>query len=109
MRDSSIGLHKLAEELIKKCKFKIAVITLGEAGSLILNDEMILDRLPALNYSPVDVSGAGDSMIVGIAMSLAVGATPLQASYIGALASAIQVSRIGNLPIQLEEIKKALI
>jgi len=108
LRESSVGLHKLAEELIVKCGFKLAVITLGEAGCLILNNETILDRLPAINYSSIDVSGAGDSMLAGISLSLAVDANALQATYIGAIISAVQISRVGNIPIKIEEIKNAL-
>jgi rfaE bifunctional protein kinase chain/domain len=109
LRDHISGLHIIAGDLLEKINSSMAVITLGEAGSLVMTKEGGIDRLPSMNTSPIDVSGAGDSMLVGIAMAKTLGASPFQSAYIGAIASAIQVGRVGNSPIQFSEIKQALI
>ena len=80
----------------------------GEEGVLIhsgINKKSLqTDKLPALNHHAVDVAGAGDSMLVATAMSIASGADIWAAACLGSLAAAIQVSRIGNTPLQYTEI-----
>ncbi len=48
--------------------------------------------------------GAGDSMLVSAAMALVVGAPIWEAAYLGSLAAACQVGRIGNVPLKVEEL-----
>ena len=66
------------------------------------------DRIDALNKSPKDISGAGDSMLIASSLILASGGNIWEAALLGSLASAIQVSRIGNVPIQIKELIKEL-
>ena len=62
------------------------------------------ESIPALNEEPVDVSGAGDSMLVLGTLALALGKDIWSASLLAAIASAIQISRKGNVPITSNEI-----
>lgn len=109
VRDFESGLVVLAEKLRQKSSAKNIIITLGAEGSLIhaeTNDERWLtDRLPAFNTSPKDVAGAGDSFLTCASMSLAAGADIWQSSYLGSLAAACQIGRLGNIPLTLEELK----
>ncbi|SVE43917.1 uncharacterized protein METZ01_LOCUS496771, partial [marine metagenome] len=57
------------------------------------------DRIPELNTLPRDVVGAGDSLLISSAMAMTAGATPWEAAYIGSVAAAVQVSRVGNVPL----------
>jgi bifunctional ADP-heptose synthase (sugar kinase/adenylyltransferase) len=89
-------------------------LTLGEAGVIVVGSDraqpaVITDTLPALNPEPRDVSGAGDSMLTAASLAMAGGATAFQAAYLGSLAAAIQTSRVGNVPIQVQELRDALI
>ena len=65
--------------------------------------ELLTDRLPALNYSPVDVAGAGDSMLITSGLTLATGGSAWQAAALGSIAAGIQVSRLGNKPLGKHE------
>jgi bifunctional ADP-heptose synthase (sugar kinase/adenylyltransferase) len=67
-------------------------------------DEFLTDRLPALNTSPKDVAGAGDSFFISSTMAMRVGADIWRSSYLGALAAALQVSRVGNSPMSVAEL-----
>ena len=53
-----------------------------------------------MNSNPLDVAGAGDSMLISSAMSIACGASPLESAYIGSIAASVQVSRVGNIPLK---------
>jgi bifunctional ADP-heptose synthase (sugar kinase/adenylyltransferase) len=107
LNDFETGLAAIAERLIAKARAKNLVITLGAEGMLIntLRDGALrTDRLPAFNLSPKDVAGAGDSFFISSAMALRAGEDIWQSSYFGALAAALQVSRVGNSPLTVAEI-----
>jgi sugar/nucleoside kinase (ribokinase family) len=83
------------------------VITLGAEGALVntmMDGTFTSDRLPAFNPSPKDVSGAGDSLFMASSMALRAGADIWQASYLGSLAAALQVSRVGNMALSTAEL-----
>ena len=104
--DFESGLVVLSEKLQKKSNPKYIFTTLGSEGIMIYNsnkNDLLTDNIPALNSNAKDVSGAGDSLLTCASMALAVGATIWQSSYLGSIAAAIQVSRIGNIPIKKEE------
>lgn len=113
VRDFSSGLVVLAESLRKNAQGKNIIITLGAEGLLIHSEilhknEWMTDRLPAMNSTPKDSSGAGDSLLTCCAMSLAVGADIWQSTYLGALAAACQVGRVGNIPLSTREIESEI-
>jgi len=102
--DFSSGLVVLSEKLRKKSDAKNIILTLGAEGllaqaSIITKDEWPTDRLPAFNMAPKDSSGAGDSLLACCSMSLALGADIWQSMYLGSVAAACQVSRVGNIPL----------
>ena len=110
IHDFESGLVVLAEKLRKKANANNVVITLDEEGVLIHaatkeKSEWLTDKLPAFNTAPKDVSGAGDSFLTCASMSMAVGADIWKSSYLGSLAAACQVGRIGNIPLNPEGLK----
>ena len=48
---------------------------------------------------PIDIVGAGDSVLAGIGLSMCVGATPQEAAYIGNLVGSITVQQLGTTGI----------
>jgi rfaE bifunctional protein kinase chain/domain len=104
VRDVDSGLVVLAEKLRLKARPKNIALTLGAEGLLaytagLSGNELMTDRLPAMNMSPKDAAGAGDSLLISSSMALAVGANIWQSIYLGSIAAACQVSRVGNLPL----------
>jgi rfaE bifunctional protein kinase chain/domain len=107
LNDFETGLAAIGERLMRKARADNLVITLGAEGMLIntlQNGAFVTDRLPALNPSPKDVAGAGDSFFMSSAMALRAGADIWQSSYLGSLAAALQVSRVGNTPMTTAEL-----
>ena len=109
LRDNQIGLVSLAKSLLNKTSAGNVLLKLGEEGILVhpgkenFKNE-VTDRIGALNQSPKDVAGAGDSLLVSSSLALLCGSNIWEASYIGSIAAAIQVGRVGNTPIQFKEI-----
>ncbi|MBI3921967.1 MAG: carbohydrate kinase [Armatimonadetes bacterium] len=70
-------------------------VTLSEQGILAVEEGTVI-YLPTLRQTgPIDIVGAGDSVMAGIALSLCSGATPLEAAMIGNLVASITVQQIG--------------
>jgi rfaE bifunctional protein kinase chain/domain len=111
LNDFESGLVVLSKKLVDVSKNKYVFTTLGAEGMMIYNsnkDELLTDNIVALGNIVKDVSGAGDSLMTASSMALVSGANIWQSAYLGSMAAAIQVSRIGNIPIKKEEILKEL-
>ncbi len=107
LRDFESGLVIVAEELQRSARAKHVMLTLGGEGILTYGEEdgaFKADLLPAFNAAPKDVAGAGDSLFTSAALAMAAGVDFWQASYLGGLAAACQVSRVGNTPLTRPEL-----
>lgn len=110
IRNQQDGLVVLAEELRKKAEALNILLKMGEEGVLIHagSEAWLTDQIGALNTSPKDVSGAGDSLLIAAAMIMAVGGNIWEAALVGSIAAAVQVGRVGNIPIKAQEILNEL-
>jgi rfaE bifunctional protein kinase chain/domain len=97
------GLIVLSNKLLSLMGSDFIFLKLGPDGVLINGKNLKTDHIPALNESPVDVSGAGDSLLAASTLAFAAKVEPSTAAFIGSLAAAIQVSRPGNVPILNQE------
>lgn len=110
MKNREDGLVVLAEKLRVQTDAKNLLLKMGEEGLLIhassedRQSEWMTDRVDALNSNAKDVAGAGDSLLITGAMSLALGANIWEAALLGSLAAAVQVGRVGNTPLQAQEL-----
>ena len=113
-RNREDGLVVLAEQLRQQAEAHNVLLKLGEEGLLIHADnfsgaEWLTDRVDALNEAPRDVAGAGDSLLTASAMALAAGGSIWEAACLGSLAAAVQVGRVGNLPLSSSELLHELL
>jgi rfaE bifunctional protein kinase chain/domain len=103
------GLVILAEQLRQKSEAKFILLKMGEDGVLIHAPSeapggWLTDQVEALNKFPKDVAGAGDSMLVASALTLVSGGTIWEAACIGSIAAAVQVGRVGNVPLSISDL-----
>ena len=112
-RNNEDGLIVLAEKIRAESLAQNIFIKLGPEGFLIDHNNLkekyrSTDKMPVLNPFPRDTMGAGDALLISSFILFASGATIWEAGLVGAIASAIQVSRKGNIPINANEIIKIL-
>ena len=107
LHNSNDGLVVMAEKLRTKTHAKHVFITMGREGILIQTHQQT-DDIPALNLLAKDPAGAGDCLLALASLSLAAGGTIWEASYLGTIAAACQVSRLGNIPLKQEEVLQQL-
>ena len=84
------------------------VLKMGSQGMLIAPPSGSTSRLEALCRSPVEVSGAGDTVLATLAAALAAGADLHQSAWLANLAASISVSRPGTHAVSAAELAEAV-
>lgn len=114
LRNNQDGLAAIAIAFQELLQTKYLMLTLGADGVLLQEQikhehgNFRADLLPALNSNARDVAGAGDSFLVLASLALSVGASVNEAAYLASLGASVQVSRVGNIPITVDEIRAHL-
>jgi D-glycero-beta-D-manno-heptose-7-phosphate kinase len=86
----------------------LVVITLGEQGMAVFSEDGSMKMIPARAREVYDVSGAGDTVVAALALSLSAGAPLIEAAEIANCAAGIKVSKLGTHPVSKNEIKNFL-
>ena len=106
------GLEVLANTILEKTKSKNLVLKLGSEGFITYetspDGRISREHFPALTINPVDVAGAGDSLLATFAIGLCSGASIMEAAAIGTCVAANAVNTIGNKPVSLIKISEML-
>ncbi|HEX5109383.1 MAG TPA: D-glycero-beta-D-manno-heptose-7-phosphate kinase [Vicinamibacterales bacterium] len=102
--DDARGAARLFRE---RAKCQSVLITRGDQGMWLLADG-IEGNLPASAREVADVTGAGDTVIATLALSLAAGATLSEAAHLANEAAGIVVGRFGPATVRASELLKAL-
>ena len=102
------GLIVLSQKLSEILLNDVIFMKLGSEGLLINGKGLRTEHIPALNSQPKDVAGAGDSLLAVTSLAMASEAAPYISGLLGSIAAAIQVSRLGNIPVTRTEILSQL-
>lgn len=113
LQNNDDGLVILADKLMEKTRSKYIILKLNADGMLAQKSERLettshTEQIEALNRNPIDISGAGDSVLTIASLAMICGATLWEASLLGSIVASIQVGRTGNIPISDKEIIEAL-
>ena len=112
MSDHESGIEKLSHNLIESTKSSNLFITLGSEGFIAYQtdnkNEILSQHFPALNANPIDVAGAGDTLLATIAVSLCSGINTMESAALSCCTTAIAVNRIGNQPVYSGELSQYL-
>lgn len=103
------GIEWVANTILDSTESKQLVIKLGSEGFISYSNsksEKFLNKehFPALVSNPVDVAGAGDSLLAAMSACLLAGANIMEASAIGACMAALSVQTVGNIPIECKKL-----
>ncbi|MBF0441912.1 MAG: adenylyltransferase/cytidyltransferase family protein [Oligoflexales bacterium] len=113
LNDKYSGLEKIAGDIIETADAENLILTLGRDGfiTFVRTDNDLFresQHFPALNPHPVDVMGAGDSMLSAFSVSTCAGGNIFEASAISAIVSSLAVEKMGNIPIKLDEVREMI-
>jgi rfaE bifunctional protein kinase chain/domain len=97
-------LRRVGETLLRKWETENILITLGEHGMMLFQQEEAPHYIPTKAREVFDVSGAGDTAIALFTLGLVCGATPTEAAEIANHASAVVVSKLGTATVTRDEL-----
>lgn len=100
------GLEFVAQQILRTTNCKNLAVKLGGNGLVVYDNSLSRlgesEHFPALSANPIDVSGAGDSLLSAMALSMTAGANLMQATAIGSLVASCAVEKLGNVPVDGE-------
>lgn len=99
---------KAGKMLVEKLKTKAVLITAGDKGMYLITEADKSEHIPTMAKEVYDVSGAGDTVIAVLTLSLAAGASFLEAAIIANHAAGVEVSKFGVAAVSVGELKEAL-
>jgi rfaE bifunctional protein kinase chain/domain len=104
------GLKHLGTALLNKYNFKALLITLGEDGMSLFEKgrKISYSHFPAQAKEIYDVTGAGDTVIGVLALSLAAKASLQEATCLANEAAGIVVGKVGTATVSQEELMRVL-
>jgi len=97
-----------ARKLIDSLNLKAAVITLDKQGAF-LKSEKYDELVPTRPRNVYDVTGAGDTVLATLAVTLAAGCDYKTAVRLSNIAGGIEVEKFGAVPVAIEEIINEII
>lgn len=117
--EPAAGLPLLVSHLFDRGVADAVAMTLGPRGAVAFERatqstsadggrRYLPEYLPLLARFPVDPLGAGDALTTVAALSLTTGASFVEAVFLGRVAAAVVVERLGNEPVAAARVRRLL-
>ncbi|MBN3039327.1 MAG: D-glycero-beta-D-manno-heptose-7-phosphate kinase [Candidatus Omnitrophica bacterium] len=103
---SEKDLDVAGRALLANQKSKAVLVTLGENGMRLFEENGQSVHIPTMAQEVYDVSGAGDTVIAAATVALASGASMLEAAHISNYAAGIVVGKVGVAVATQEELNE---
>ncbi|MDQ0203461.1 bifunctional heptose 7-phosphate kinase/heptose 1-phosphate adenyltransferase [Pectinatus haikarae] len=107
--NTETDLYNAGFLLLKKLKAKGILVTCGEKGMVLFEENGKATRIPVSDKSEVyDVSGAGDTCVAAFILAVAAGYDPSLAAKLSNYAAGIAVRKMGTATVAVKELKNIL-
>jgi len=100
-------LIKIGKKLLKDLESPL-LITRGEKGMTLFEKDGKITNIPTKAKEVYDVTGAGDTVVAAVTLSLASGANVKEAAAIANYAAGIVVGKVGTSTASIDELKNSL-
>ena len=112
LQDKDSGLEQLSQRLLNITRSERLVMKLGPEGFIAYdrasNGQLSSQAFPALSVNPLDVAGAGDSLLALFATGLASGQAMMTTAALACCMAALAVETMGNTPISAAALRNSL-
>ena len=105
---SKNDIEKIGFKLFEKLNSKYILLTLGADGMAIFENGKPMEIIPTKARKVLDVSGAGDTVISTLTISLLAGATISEATHLANYAGGLVCEEAGVVPIEKEKLFRHL-
>lgn len=102
------SLFKAGEILLKSVDSPYVLITRSENGMSLFSNKEQPHHVPGIPKEVFDITGAGDTVIAVLAMSLSAGISIKDACHLANIAGSIKVTKIATQPVYYNELFEAL-
>jgi rfaE bifunctional protein kinase chain/domain len=108
--DDLAALERAGRQLRRRLHLAALLITRGKEGMSLFQDGHPVVHLPVVgSREPVDVTGAGDTVIATYTLALASGASFLEAAHLANHAGGIVVMKRGTATVTAEELRASIL
>ncbi len=103
LQDKESGLEELSRKILKNTKSEKLLLKLGPEGFIAYDTKSkgksYNQPFPALSVNPLDVAGAGDSLLAVMATGLSSKQSMMTSAALGCCMASLAVETMGNTPI----------
>lgn len=112
LQDKDSGLESLSQRLLADTQCERLIVKLAAEGFIAYDRDaagkMLSQPFPALSVNPLDVAGAGDSVLAVLATGLASRQAMMPTAAVACCMAALAVETMGNTPISAEALRTSL-
>jgi rfaE bifunctional protein kinase chain/domain len=113
LQDKDSGLESLSQQLLADTHCERLVVKLAADGFIAYDrdaaGQMRSQPFPALSVNPLDVAGAGDSVLAVLATGLASGQAMMPTAALACCMASMAVETMGNTPISAPALRNSLV
>lgn len=106
--ESDVDLVEIGREILSTLGCIAVLITRGERGMSLFEENGAITHIPTMAREVYDVTGAGDTVVGVLALSLASGAGIVEAATLANYAAGIVVGEVGTATVSQEELRRAI-
>lgn len=118
LNDYDSGLSAAAHHLLRRTHARHLFVTLEKKGLVAFNRptqdptdpqwnaRLLSEHLPTFAERVMDRLGAGDALLAAASLALAAGADLNLAAYLGNGAAALEIGRLGNIPVGADALRR---
>ncbi len=109
-RDKDAGIESLARRFMEASYCENLMVKLASEGLVVYKmsryGQISSQAFPALSVTPVDVTGAGDSILAVVSAALSAGIGIMKAAALACCIAAVAVENMGNVRITKDDLRK---
>ncbi len=105
--DGVSSVEEAGHRLLGMLEARNVLLTRGEQGMSLFEQDGTVTHLPSLAQHVQDVSGAGDTVISTLTMALVGGASAREAALLATVAAGIVVAEVGIVPVRQDRLLQA--
>lgn len=102
------ALLEVGRRLLSRWTAEMILVTLSQHGMILFRRDQPPAHVPAQTREVFDVSGAGDTAIALLTLTLAAGGNPLEAVQVSNFASGVVVGKLGTATLSPDELRAAV-